>query len=248
MMNRRRFLLTTAALLGTSYKALALPAVSVGTKLRLVDAHNGAVFDDAYRNAIGPIGLAMAELDLFLCDRRTGEATNIDVDTVDFLTAVMASIGVKSAIVLSAYRTLETNRLLERTTFGVADNSEHLYGKALDVSFPGKLPEAVAAARGMKRGGVGWYPHSHFIHLDSGAVRNWDLGSDGLDSLLKTTKAAPVDAKAVTSASASPNAPAKAPPQMTIGGVKETLLVPGQSQPAGHGRVAGLLAPLTQTR
>jgi uncharacterized protein YcbK (DUF882 family) len=247
MMNRRRFLLTTAALLGTSYKALAMPVVSAGTKLRLVDAHSGAVFDDAYRNAAGLIGLAMAELDLFLCDRRTGDATNIDVHAVDFLTDVMAAIGVKSAIVLSAYRTLETNRLLERTTFGVADNSEHLYGKALDVSFPGKLLEAVSAARDMKRGGVGWYPHSHFIHLDSGPVRNWDLGSDGLESLLRASKAAPVSAKAGTPASASPNASAKAPPQVTIGGVKETLVAPGRSQPAGHGRVAGLLAPLTKT-
>jgi uncharacterized protein YcbK (DUF882 family) len=214
-----------------------MPAVSMGTKLRLVDAHSGAVFDDAYRNAAGPIGLAMAELDLFLCDRRSGEATNIDVGAVDFLTDVMAAIGVKSAIVLSAYRTLETNRLLERTTFGVADNSEHLYGRALDVSFPGKLPEAVATARGMKRGGVGWYPHSHFIHLDSGAVRNWDLGGDGLESLLKTSKASTVSPSAAT--------PAKAP-QVTIGGVEETLVAPGQSQSAGHGRVAGLLAPLAK--
>jgi len=242
-MNRRRFLLTTAALLGTPYKAWALPAFSAGTKLRLVDAHDGAVFDDAYRNAAGPIGLAMAELDLFLCDRRTGEATNIDVSTVDFLTEVMAAVGVKSAIVLSAYRTLETNRLLERTTFGVADNSEHLYGKALDVSFPGKLPEAVAAARRMKHGGVGWYPHSHFIHLDSGPVRNWDLGGDGLESLLKAAKAAPAGAKAGTSASTT----AKAPRQVTVGGIKETLVAPGQSQSAGHGRVAGLLMPLMKT-
>ena len=223
-----------------------MPVVSVGTKLRLVDAHSGAVFDDAYRNANGPIAFAMAQLDLFLRDRRSGSATNVDVHAVDFLADVMAAIGVKSALVLSAYRTLETNRLLERTTFGVADNSEHLYGKALDVSFPGRLPEAVATARGMKRGGVGWYPHSHFIHLDSGPVRNWDLGGDGLESLLKTSKATPVSAKAATSASASPSAPAKAPPQVTIGGVRETLLSPGQSQPAGHGRVAGLLEPLTK--
>jgi hypothetical protein len=186
----------------------------------------------------------MAELDLFLCDRRTGEATNIDVATVDFLTEVMTAIGVKSALVLSAYRTLETNRLLERTTFGVADNSEHLYGKALDVTFPGKLSQAVAVARGMKRGGVGWYPHSHFIHLDSGPVRNWDLGVDGLESLLRASKAPAGENAAQVGATS--NAPAKTRPQVVIGGVKETLVVPGQSQPAGHGRVAGLLVPLAR--
>jgi uncharacterized protein YcbK (DUF882 family) len=222
MMNRRRFLLTTAALLGTSYKALALPTVSAGAKLRLVDAHNGAVFDDAYRNANGPIGLAMAELDLFLCDRRSGEATNIDVDTLDFLTAVMAAVGVKSATVLSAYRTLETNRLLERTTFGVADNSEHLYGKALDVTFPGKLPEAVAAARGMKRGGVGWYPHSHFIHLDSGPVRNWDLENDGLQDLLITARGTPLGR------SAKGEMLVNGPGTLIIGGRKPPVILPGK--------------------
>jgi len=222
-----------------------MPVVSAGTKLRLVNSYDGAVFDDAYRNARGPIELAMAELDLFLCDRRTGEATNIDVHALDFLAEVMAAIGVKSAFVLSAYRAPETNRLLERTTFGVADNSEHLYGRALDVSFPDRLREAVAAARGMKRGGVGWYPRSHFIHLDSGPVRNWELGSDGLGSLLQAAKE-PGNATARTSSDVNTGTPVKAPSQVTIGGVEETLVVPGQSSPAGRGRVAGLLQPLTK--
>lgn len=246
-MNRRRFLLTTAGLFGAPYAALAAPKVSAGTKLRLVDAHSGAIFDGAYRSAAGPVARAMTALDLFLRDRRTGGATNIDVRAVDFLADVMAAIGVQSAIVLSAYRSLTTNLMLERTAFGVADNSEHLYGKALDVSFPGKLPEALAAARGMKRGGVGWYPHSHFIHLDSGPVRNWDLGGEGLDSLLKTAKPVTASTKTATPAGGGPHVPAKAAPHVTIGGAEETLLVPGQGQPAGHGRVAGLLEPLAKT-
>src|SRR4029077_123651 len=77
-----------------------------------------------------------------------------------------------------------TNEMLARTTFGVAENSQHIYGRALDVHFGGKLVDAMQAARAMKRGGVGWYPHSGFMHIDTGPVRNWDLDETGLGSLL----------------------------------------------------------------
>jgi len=66
----------------------------------------------------------------------------------------------------------------------VAENSQHIYGKALDIHFGGKLVEAMEAARAMKRGGVGWYPHSGFMHIDTGPVRNWDLDESGLGNLL----------------------------------------------------------------
>jgi uncharacterized protein YcbK (DUF882 family) len=184
-MNRRRFLLTTAGVLSAPWLAHAAPMVSTGTRLRLVDAHTGTVFDGAYRDAKGPIAHAMDELCLFLRDQHTGGVTNIDVGVIDFLTNLMAAVGQSSATVLSAYRSLQTNARLERTMFGVADNSQHLYGRALDVSFPAaKLGDAVIAARAMKRGGVGWYPRSGFIHIDTGPVRNWDLDQNGLGSLL----------------------------------------------------------------
>jgi Bacterial protein of unknown function (DUF882) len=73
----------------------------------------------------------------------------------------------------------------------VAEHSQHIYGRALDVRFDTKLADAMATARAMKRGGVGWYPHSGFIHLDSGPVRNWDLGAAGLQDLLVKTAAPP---------------------------------------------------------
>jgi hypothetical protein len=147
----------------------------------------------------------------------------------------MTSVGERSAVVLSAYRSLQTNALLERRQFGVA-NSQHLFGRALDISFPeAKLADAVAAARGMKRGGVGWYPHSKFIHLDTGPVRNWDLDTEGLrDALLHP---ALPDPKTVGVK------PTPKLPQVTVGGVKETLISPGPAMPAVQGRVAGLLSP-----
>jgi hypothetical protein len=59
-----------------------------------------------------------------------------------------------------------------------------MYGRALDIALDSKLPEAMEAARAMRRGGVGWYPHSDFIHIDTGPVRNWTLDESGLGNLL----------------------------------------------------------------
>src|SRR5215470_16940793 len=191
-MNRRRFLLGAAGLLsGPPLRASATPSAPAGSRLRLVDAHTGTSFDGAYRDANGPIARVMDELCVFLRDQYSGRMTNIDVGVIDFLASVMAATGQTSAVVLSAFRTQETNALLARTTFGVAENSQHLYGRALDVRFPSRLADAMVAARAMRRGGVGWYPHSGFIHLDTGPVRNWDLDNDGLQDLLIAPRGTP---------------------------------------------------------
>ena len=168
-----------------------MPVASGWFRLRLLDAYTGASFDGIYRDAKGPIARVMDELCVFLRDQHSGGMTNIDVGVIDFLANVMAATGQTSAIVLSAFRTPETNAMLARTTFGVAENSQHLYGRALDVRFATNLSNAVAVARAMRRGGVGWYPHSGFIHLDTGPVRNWDLDDGGLQDLLITRPSKP---------------------------------------------------------
>ena len=171
--------------------AHAVPAASGGFRLRLVDAHTGTTFDNVYRDANGPIPQVMDELCVFLRDQHSGRMTNIDIGVIDFLADVMAATGQTSAVVLSAFRTPETNAMLAHTTFGVVENSQHLYGRALDVRFPARLADAMTVARAMRRGGVGWYPHSGFIHLDTGPVRNWDLDEDGLQDLLTTRRTTP---------------------------------------------------------
>ena len=65
-----------------------------------------------------------------------------------------------------------------------AEKSQHLYGRAIDVSFDRRLLDAETAARRMARGGVGWYPRSHFIHLDTGPTRSWEMDGTGLDRML----------------------------------------------------------------
>lgn len=164
--------------------ARAVPRPPVQRRLRLVNAHTGETFDGAYRDEKGPIERVVSELCVFLRDFHSGAVTSMDVGVFDFLGDVLAAVGADKATILSAYRTPATNAMLARTMFGVAENSQHIYGRALDISIGAKLTEAMQAARAMRRGGVGWYPHSGFIHIDTGPVRNWNLDESGLGNVL----------------------------------------------------------------
>jgi uncharacterized protein YcbK (DUF882 family) len=166
----------------TARAVARLPALR---RLRLVNAHTGETFEGIYRNEKGPIDRVIDELCIFLRDHHSGEKTRIDVGVIDFLADVLDAVGETRATILSAYRTAETNTMLARTIFGVAENSQHIYGRALDLHLGSRLTEAMTAARAMQRGGVGWYPHSGFMHIDTGSVRNWTLDERGLDALLE---------------------------------------------------------------
>jgi uncharacterized protein YcbK (DUF882 family) len=185
-MHRRLLLSIIAGTVVLPGMARALPAAPSGpARLKLSNAHTGEKFDGPYRDDHGGvIPSAMADLAVFLRDFHSGAIIAYDVGVLDFLATVMSATGQAEAQILSAYRTRETNEMLARTSFGVAENSQHIYGRALDVHFGAKLADAMQAARAMKRGGVGWYPNSAFIHIDSGPVRNWDLDDTGLGRLL----------------------------------------------------------------
>ena len=133
--------------------------------------------------------MAPGWLRLSLLDAHLGRMTNIDVGVSGFLADVRAT---RAPTACQSFRAPEINAMLARTTFGVAENSQHLYDRALDVRFATNLPHAVTVARAMRRGGVGWYPRSGFIHLDTGPVRNWDLDNEGLQDLLITPRATPL--------------------------------------------------------
>jgi uncharacterized protein YcbK (DUF882 family) len=174
-----------AALAGPARAVVRPPAPAPGARrLKLVNAHTNETFDGPYRSADGPIAGAAAELSEFLRDHHSGAVIAMDMSVIDFLWDVLNAVGAGSATILSAYRSIETNATLARTTFGVAEHSQHMCGRAIDFTIGAALPEALAAARAMTRGGVGWYPQSHFIHVDTGPVRNWNLGGRDLQDLL----------------------------------------------------------------
>jgi uncharacterized protein YcbK (DUF882 family) len=182
----RRALLGAAGWLAATGVALAAryPTPSVSQRLKLFNAHTGETFDGPYRGTDGIIPSAAAELSQFLRDFHSGVTVAMDMRVIDFLWDVLSAVGAESATILSAYRTPETNAMLSRTTFGVAEHSQHIYACAIDFTIGSALADAMIAARAMRRGGVGWYPQSHFIHVDTGPVRNWDLGDRNLQELL----------------------------------------------------------------
>jgi uncharacterized protein YcbK (DUF882 family) len=76
--------------------------------------------------------------------------------------------------VFSAYRSPATNAWLASQSRGVARDSQHMNGNAMDIRFPGVAVARVRqAARALQMGGVGFYPRSGFVHLDTGPVRYW---------------------------------------------------------------------------
>jgi uncharacterized protein YcbK (DUF882 family) len=195
--DRRKFaslILGIAAFSGRT--SVSAAAATSPRRLRLLNAHTGEKFDGFYRDQNGPLGSALTELSEFCRDFHSGAELEIDIGVIDFLSAVMDSVGADNATILSAYRTPETNAMLARTTFGVAEHSQHIFGRALDVYLGKRLTDAVTAARRMQFGGVGWYPHSGFMHIDTGPVRNWDLNESWLASLLTHRRPGYINSKA----------------------------------------------------
>lgn len=168
------------ALIGAAIVAPRSAFAAAPRRLKLFNAHTRETFDGLYRDLLGPIPSAMADLAVFLRDHHSGAVGPIFVETLDILADVMTESGQSRATVLSAYRTAATNRKLADRLYGVAEKSQHVKGRAIDITFDSNLAAAAGIARGLKRGGVGWYPNSHFLHLDSGPVRSWTLGGKGL--------------------------------------------------------------------
>lgn len=181
-LRRRDLLLATGVCILLGRSAFAFPTGE--RRLVLKNAHTGETFSGLYRDSHGPIPSAVSDLTVFLRDFHCDKCGPLDIGLLDFLANVMAVTDQHCATVLSAYRTRETNERLRRTMFGVAEQSEHVFGRAIDVTFDNRLHNSQQAALAMKQGGVGWYPNSHFIHLDSGPTRSWELDGTHFDRLL----------------------------------------------------------------
>ncbi len=180
-LKRRDLLAACGVLLLMPTSALAQPMTA--RRLNLRNQNTGESFSGPFRDADGPLPDAMADLAKFLRDHRADKVGPVDVGTLDLLADIMEAVGQSRATVLSAFRTPETNAKLARKGLGVAEHSQHLLGKAIDVTFPARLSDAHRKALELKRGGVGWYPRSSFLHLDTGPVRSWELFGRDLDNL-----------------------------------------------------------------
>lgn len=138
-------------------------------------AHTNETFSGVYRAGDKYLPEAFERINYVLRDFRTNQIFPMDPHAVDIISAVQARTKTGRPLdVLSGYRCPKTNNMLRHETSGVAKNSFHMYGQAIDFRMPeyntGKLRKI---AIGMHAGGVGYYPRSNFVHVDTGTVRTW---------------------------------------------------------------------------
>jgi uncharacterized protein YcbK (DUF882 family) len=157
--------------------ALAASGASATRRVSFRNAHTGDSFSGTYRVGDRYLPEAFERINYVLRDFRTGEVFPMDPKLMDILALVQKKNGSRSAFdILSGYRSPKTNSMLRTRgkTTGVAKNSFHMYGQAMDIQLPGTSPASVRkAAISLRAGGVGYYPKSKFVHVDTGNVRSW---------------------------------------------------------------------------
>jgi uncharacterized protein YcbK (DUF882 family) len=145
-------------------------------RLVLFNTHTGERLDIVFRRGDEYVASALAKLDYFLRDHRTGDVRHFDPRLFDILSDLTASVGRLGGEIdiVCGYRTPSTNESLRAHTTGVAKNSLHIQAEAIDLRMPGIDTLTLRkAALALRRGGVGYYPHSDFIHVDVGRFRQW---------------------------------------------------------------------------
>lgn len=137
--------------------------------------HTGEQLSIAYAAGDEYFQAALARVSWLLRDFRNGEARPIDVLLLDQLHALVAVTGSRTPFeVISGYRSPATNEALRRRGGGVALHSLHLEGRAIDIRLADvSLADLRDAAISLRAGGVGFYPQSEFVHVDTGRVRRW---------------------------------------------------------------------------
>jgi len=148
----------------TSPRSLSMTNVNSGESIEVTYWSDGAYHREA-----------LNKLNHFLRDVKTNEQTEMDPLLLDVLWHTMQATGYHGTVeVLSAYRSPTTNAWLASVSRGVAQDSQHMNGNAMDIRFPGvPVFKIRQAARSLQMGGVGFYPRSGFVHLDTGPIRYW---------------------------------------------------------------------------
>jgi uncharacterized protein YcbK (DUF882 family) len=169
---------------GSVSAAQLAPALTAATlaprayRLRFYHTHTNERLDVVYRRGDNYLPEALAELDHYLRDHRTGEVHHFDPHLFDLLYDLTASVNDSGGEidVVCGYRTPWSNEFLRNRAphTGVALHSLHMQAEAIDIRLPGISTRVVRdAALRLERGGVGYYRDSNFVHVDLGRVRRW---------------------------------------------------------------------------
>jgi uncharacterized protein YcbK (DUF882 family) len=172
--SRRAFLKALATLPVLAPHSTSAASADV-RELRFAHMHTGERLVIEYFRRDTYLPDALATVDHFLRDFRTGDVHRIDPDLLDLLHGV-AHVTETSAPfqVISGYRSPATNQMLRHRSEAVAAGSLHMKGQAIDIRLADvPLAKLRQAALHVRRGGVGYYPASDFVHVDTGRVRMW---------------------------------------------------------------------------
>jgi uncharacterized protein YcbK (DUF882 family) len=145
-------------------------------RLRLFHTHTGERIDIVYRRGDDYVPGALAQLDEYLRDHRTGDVHHYDPRVFDLLHDLNATLGRPNSEIdiVCGYRTPWSNEFLRTHGHGVAMHSLHMQAMAIDIRMPGISTSRLRdAALSLHRGGVGYYEKSGFVHVDVGRVRRW---------------------------------------------------------------------------
>lgn len=150
-------------------------AAEAPKRIALLNLHTGERLESEYFRDGAYVPEALSAIDVLLRDFRTGERHAIDPALMDYLVDVAHTVGADPAFsVISGYRSPQSNAHLREQSTGVAQRSLHMEGRAIDVRMNSVDCASLAArAEDLKRGGVGYYRASDFVHLDTGAFRTW---------------------------------------------------------------------------
>jgi uncharacterized protein YcbK (DUF882 family) len=178
MVHRREFIGHMGFIFGAAAGAWARSVIADTAHFRsvsFVHTHTGETLTAAYWKDGAYQPEVLQQVNHLLRDFRTNEVHAIDPALLDLLFELRTRVDSERAFhVISAYRSPKTNEMLRRSTAGVAEHSMHMLGKAIDIrleSFP--TDRLAEVARSLRRGGVGYYRASDFVHVDTGRVRYW---------------------------------------------------------------------------
>lgn len=191
-MHTRRKIFQLGLGLATAGAATALPGVAKasinfefprarpaslegGRTLQVVNLHTGEKVSATYWENGQYLTDGLSELNHVLRDHRTGDVIDMDPSLMDLLVNLRERLGSGEAFhIISGYRSPKTNAMLRSSSSGVAKKSFHMLGQAVDIRLPDRSSSDIRrVAMAMERGGVGYYPKSDFVHIDTGHVRSW---------------------------------------------------------------------------
>ena len=143
--------------------------------LLLYNPHTKDSFNGVYRRKGKYVTDALKNINHIMRDFRAHDIKQIDTHLLDLLSAISIKLKPEKPFhVISGYRSPETNAKLRKRGKGAAKNSYHIQGKAVDIRLPGYRTSVLRrTAHKLKGGGVGYYPHQRFVHIDVGPIRYW---------------------------------------------------------------------------